>query len=281
MPNKVICHPGSAHRDDFLSVSIILAHDENVNVIERKNPSKKEIENHDVWVVDVGMVHDSKMNAFDHHQLEEIECSLSLLLKHLQLWDKSIIALPWLESSVIDDARGSLFLTQSLKIPHEVYDTLNSPIEEYILDDFSKKSRIDSESPLFIMMKGIGQRILSEIKEFSRFNNIVKEKSRFITIKEVPVLFFTEERPTSVLKRVLDKYKKKLWGSGGIFILKNSRPPNTLKLLRIDDDPRVDFLLLKSLNDDRINFIHINGFMAVTKVIPDKEIEDLISKSIK
>ena len=66
--SRIITHPGTAHRDDFLSISLVLAKDSEVTVIERREPSLAEIKDSNIWVLDVGRTLDSQLRAFDHHQ---------------------------------------------------------------------------------------------------------------------------------------------------------------------------------------------------------------------
>jgi len=52
--NKIIVHAGKAHRDDFMSVCFLLAMDPSAQV-ERRDPTPEELEDPNIWVVDVGM----------------------------------------------------------------------------------------------------------------------------------------------------------------------------------------------------------------------------------
>ena len=66
---RIITHPGSAHFDDVTAVSLILATYPNAQfTIERREPTTDELENPDVWVVDVGDKFEPEKHNFDHHQ---------------------------------------------------------------------------------------------------------------------------------------------------------------------------------------------------------------------
>ena len=65
----IITHPGSAHFDEVAAVSLILAvHAGTVFRIERREPAQAELDDPDVWVVDIGDRHEPEKHNFDHHQ---------------------------------------------------------------------------------------------------------------------------------------------------------------------------------------------------------------------
>ena len=102
--SKIITHPGAAHRDDFLSISLVLAKDPTVTIIERREPNLSEINDLNIWVLDVGRVLDPQVKAYDHHQRDWNECTLSLLLKEWKLWNIAKESLSWLEPTVFIDS---------------------------------------------------------------------------------------------------------------------------------------------------------------------------------
>ncbi|MDA8403773.1 MAG: MYG1 family protein, partial [Desulfobacteraceae bacterium] len=79
MNHRIITHPGSAHFDEFFAISLILARRPDVSfTIERREPTKEELDNPDVWVVDIGERFEPHLKNFDHHQ--DINCSASFVL---------------------------------------------------------------------------------------------------------------------------------------------------------------------------------------------------------
>ncbi|MEM6821799.1 MAG: MYG1 family protein, partial [Verrucomicrobiota bacterium] len=77
---KIVTHPGSAHKDDFLACSLLISlHDV---PIERRLPSDRELTNPEVCLIDIGHEHKPELLNFDHHQFPRDHvptCSLSLV----------------------------------------------------------------------------------------------------------------------------------------------------------------------------------------------------------
>ncbi|MBY8982655.1 MAG: MYG1 family protein [Candidatus Lokiarchaeota archaeon] len=107
----IITHPGSAHLDDFLSCCLVMYKYKDVDEIRRKEPLRVDINDPNIWVLDVGEKHDPNLKCFDHHQNDIEDSTLSLLLKDWNYWEKAKKVYKWLEVSVLLDARG----------PKEVY----------------------------------------------------------------------------------------------------------------------------------------------------------------
>ena len=65
----IITHPGSAHFDEVTAIGLILAvNADTVFRIERREPTQEELNNPDIWVVDVGDQYEPETRNFDHHQ---------------------------------------------------------------------------------------------------------------------------------------------------------------------------------------------------------------------
>ena len=59
MAITIITHPGSAHFDDFMALSLIVASQpESEFIIERREPTQAELDDASIWVVDVGGRHE-------------------------------------------------------------------------------------------------------------------------------------------------------------------------------------------------------------------------------
>ena len=79
---KIITHPGSAHKDDFMSVSVLLATLGDADVF-RCEPTNEDLADLNTYVVDVGMGHAPERCNFDHHQDQALPCAFHLIMKHL------------------------------------------------------------------------------------------------------------------------------------------------------------------------------------------------------
>ncbi len=82
----IITHPGSAHFDEVTAISLILAvHADTGFHIERRDPVLVELENPNVWVVDIGDRHEPEKHNFDHHQSLGCPAAFVLVAEYLGL----------------------------------------------------------------------------------------------------------------------------------------------------------------------------------------------------
>ena len=70
---KIVTHNGQAHFDEFLAISLIIARHEDTHFhIERRDPKVEELENPEIWVIDIGDRFEPPLKNFDHHQDLEV-----------------------------------------------------------------------------------------------------------------------------------------------------------------------------------------------------------------
>ena len=81
---RIITHPGSAHKDDFLSACVLLATLADAELY-RREPSQADLDDAQTFVIDVGMEYDPQRRNFDHHQDPALPCAFHLLMQHLGL----------------------------------------------------------------------------------------------------------------------------------------------------------------------------------------------------
>jgi len=277
--SKIITHPGGAHLDDILSTALVLARYSEIEYIERRDPTEKEINDPLIWILDIGRVYNPKIRAYDHHQKEWEECTISLLLKDWNLWEKAKFTYLWLEFIVIDDAFGPNRISEILGISMDTYLSLESPIENAIIDIFQNISIIQKGDPLFIVLREIGKIILKKIECFESILKQIEKTAEIMEIKGVPVIFVTDIEPSNTLKNVIMRYKKQKWKFGGISVTKG-RDKGSITLRRLDDDYRVDFRRIKAPKE-KVPFIAADGFMASVLNVERSEIKEFIKQSIK
>ena len=105
----IVTHPGHAHRDEFISCCLLIVSGI-AKIIVRRDPTKEDLNNPDVIVLDQGGRHEPEKLNFDHHQLPRDAaptCSITLVLSYLgidveqarQIWG-------WLEFSELLDSKG-------------------------------------------------------------------------------------------------------------------------------------------------------------------------------
>ena len=135
MSELIITHPGSAHFDEFFAICLILAKNPGLDFrVERREPSKQELDNPAIWVVDIGERLEPERRNFDHHQNIDHPASFVLVSDYLGL-STDLRTLPWFDfTDKIDrfgpGKTGAEIGTNRLRITY-------SPFEEWYLDLFS------------------------------------------------------------------------------------------------------------------------------------------------
>lgn len=279
MGRMIITHSGRAHLDDFLSCCLVINRDLECLLIHRRDPTKEEIEDPEIWKLDIGkgLRPDSKL--YDHHQEDMDDCTLSLLLKDWGEWERAKITFLWLETMVMLDSRGVRKTLKHLNMPPPTLAFFDSFVERSMLRLFSKKNIIKKNTLLFKLMRFIGKMFFEEMDEYQSAINLVEKNTEFKEIQDVPVIQYIKKLTPS-LDRVLREKKKAKWGYGGIVIFPNDRPMGSIAVKRYDEDERVDFRKL-SESDENIIFIHKSGFFAVFKAMCDYELDQYIKGAIK
>ncbi|MHA1149103.1 MAG: MYG1 family protein [Promethearchaeota archaeon] len=275
---KIITHHGNAHLDDFLSCCLLLHKDPEIKKIERKDPTEEELEDETSWVLDIGGRLEPLKNNFDHHQENIRECTLSLLLKNWNIWEKAIKVHSFLEIAVLIDSQGQYKTLKELNLPNYVSIIFSSFLEISLLRLFSKKSVIHENSVLYKLMKYFGSEFFKEISDYEETIQLVDKFSEVKKLRDVPVIQYYG-KITNTMERLIKEKKKELFGRGGIGIFPNNRPKGTIAVQRYDEDKRVDFTRLPK--DKRIRFIHSSGFLAIFDPMSNYELEQLILEAIR
>lgn len=280
---KIITHGGDAHVDDFLSCCLILSKDKDITSINRRDPNDDEIQNSDVWVIDIGETLDPYTHTFDHHQRDWEECSLSLLLKYWNAWEDAIKTHKWLETMVLLDSRGITNVSRMTNIPKGAFSRLDSFIERTLMSIFESMEYLDSSHWLFSLMKKIGDLFFSQIIEYKMAIDFVKKKAIFKNIGGIPVIQCIEKLnglSSSMIVRAMDEYRREKFEYGGICIYPNNRTKNAISVRRYDDDARIDFRNLKA-GSDGIVWVHKSGFFMILENMSEYEMEQIIKEGIK
>ena len=146
----ILTHPGSAHKDELLACSVLLAL--HPVPIVRREPTSADLADPTVAVVDVGGRHEPALGNFDHHQLPKDHpptCSLSLVLQHLGLYDDARQFCDWLEPAEWFDCRGPLATAKWAGVPPAALARLISPIDVTLLRRFALAARLEPGQPIW------------------------------------------------------------------------------------------------------------------------------------
>src|SRR5690606_39789339 len=133
-------------------------------VIERREPTSADLSDGSVAVIDVGHLHEPALNNFDHHQLPRDHpptCSLSLVLRHLGLYEDAREFCDWLEPAEWFDCRGPNDTAKWLGVERDIITKLHSPIDGTLLRRFAQSNRLSRGEPLWEIMRLVGEDLLN------------------------------------------------------------------------------------------------------------------------
>ncbi|MBU1171929.1 MAG: MYG1 family protein [Proteobacteria bacterium] len=265
MGTLIITHPGSAHFDEFFAISLILATSPDTTFyIERREPSLEELDNPDIWVVDIGERLEPHLKNFDHHQDINHSASFVLVSDYLDL-TRELRTLPWFDFKDKIDRfgpakTGAELGTSRLRITY-------SPFEEWYLDLFAADpaSSID-------LMRRFG---ISMIKKASGMAARFKfwGKCKKVTLKnKLIVIGHTDDSTGS------QEYNDTMNDPAAVLITHDSRGKGW-KMCRFDNVPEVNFSKLEGNPD--IKFTHKTGFVAKThERIPLERVIELVKEAL-
>lgn len=273
----VITHGGAAHVDDYLAICLLMGYyKDNSFVIHRRNPTKKELKDPKVFVVDIGGEHDANKLNFDHHQFErdhEPVCAVSLVLQHLGLYNKFKEFFKWLDFVEYMDCKGPFNYCQQNNIDPQVFFGMESIVQKSMLKLFESDYLNETFKRV---MRETGKFLIRACEEIEKRRELLDKSAEFSSLKDLNICFFLEDThsPAFQLNEWLDHNKKDC-----PVTITNDDRGSGIALFRRNEDQRIDFSQIES--DDRILFAHKNGFCAKTKnKLPKEEILDLIEKSI-
>lgn len=284
-----ITHPGAAHRDEFLALCLLIAAGR-ISRIERRDPTVDELENPDVYCIDVGLQHEPGKLNFDHHQFSRDAaptCSITLVLQHLgidpnlarQIWG-------WLAFSESLDSKGPFATASSMGMTPDALFATVSPIETSVLRWFESEVIVSQyetfssfhgdaldDGGLWRLMRMIGKEKLDYLNEVqARLTRLASETSQ-VTIQGLNVLDATCVPRTENPTLALEIFCKGLSNTPAVTVTCDDRGEGVC-LFRRNDHPRVDFSRLEG----EVLFAHKGGFVAKTH--PGQNWVDLVHKAI-
>ena len=260
----IITHPGGAHFDEVTAVSLILTvYADTEFRIERREPVPAELDDPDVWVVDIGDQHEPEKRNFDHHQSLDCPAAFALVAEYLGLLE-TMSVMPWWHFKDEVDRFGPV--KSSVKY-HAGDDLVNrNPVENWLVARFA--SEPETCLPL---LKTFGAHIISEARTLKRQIDFWKTRSRLV-IAGVPAII-GETRESAGLEEFhrLDENPPDI-------VISLDRRDDGWRLFRYDGAP-VDFSLISDCPE--IAFAHKSGFLAKTKErLAIDDLINLVSKAV-
>jgi hypothetical protein len=272
---KIVVHPGNAHRDDFMAVSVLLATLDPVEVF-RREPTSEDLAAPDTFVVDVGMAYDPGRHNFDHHQDLSLPCAFHLVMKHLGYHEEALEVFGWYPILNMIDVRGPHKTAEKLGIDASVIFASSSPIDGYILSRFSKIRFLGKQDLLYEFMKELGQDLLALIGLKKQRLELLKKEAEVFAVKQYKVVVSRiDDNP----KLSMELYLRDLADTRIVICITPSVRGEGWELLRLGDSRLVDFRVIA--DQPEIRFVHANGYVATTRtLIPPAEVIELAARAI-
>lgn len=272
---KIVTHPGSAHKDDFLSVCVLLSVLDRAEV-HRREATRDDIVDPDTYLVDVGMHYDPPNHNFDHHQDSTLPCSFHLIMQHFGHHETAMRMFEWYSHMNSMDINGPHRTAENLGIETKVLFAASSPIDGYILALFSGLTVMDETHMLYGLMKDLGSDLLRIMRQKQERLEKLKDQAVIINVKHLKAIYSTiRDNP----KLSMDRFLRHLDDPQiAISITPSVRGPGW-ELLRLGDHKLVDFRALT--NHPEIRFVHYNGFVAKTRsLLPQDEVVALAARAV-
>ena len=275
---KIVTHPGGAHKDDFLACSILI-YTYGVPV-ERREPTAEDLANPKICVVDVGGEHDPEKMNFDHHQFPRDyvpTCALSLVLQYLGLYVDARNYCDWLETAEWFDTRGAVKTAKWLGVDRNAMPKLNSPIDMTCLRRFASLTEMKKGNVVWEIMSMIGEDLVTFVKGAKEKEEFIHKHGEIWEIEgELKVLYMprTEPIPTEpsagMVKYVLNVKRAK----GCVGMVYPDRRGTGYGLTRHNDDLRLEFTNVADCED--VHFAHNAGFIAKTTATEKDRLIELL-----
>ena len=159
-------------------------------------------------------------------------------------------AFPWFRRRAELDSCGPFATAKSAGVDWSVVESFLGPFEDIVLSEFEK-------DPVTVASK-LADTIVSKWKAYSNVVQCVNYNRPWWGDGDFTIADFTAANPedVEVCSDMITKYVH------GVVIFHDNRGPG-LTLLRLWDDPRIDFTMVK--DDPEVAFCHNGGFIVKTK----------------
>jgi hypothetical protein len=272
---KIVSHPGSAHKDDFLAVSVLLATLGDAKVF-RREPNSADLEDPNTYVVDVGMEYDPERHNFDHHHDHSLPCAFHLVMQHLGHHEAAMMMFEWYPHMSMMDVRGPYRTAEHLGVDASVLFASSSPIDGYIISTFGNIVSLCSEDLLFKFMKSLGKDMIALIDRKMKRLERLKAEAKVVQVKHLMAV--TSDISNSP-KLAMELYLRFLNDERIVMSITPSNRSEGWELLRLGDNRIVDFRAIEK--SPEILFVHSSGFLAKTNArLPIEEAVSLASLAI-
>lgn len=261
---KIITHPGSAHFDEVTAVSLILAVSGDADfTIERREPAEDELDNPEMWVVDIGDRYEPEKRNFDHHQSLECPASFILVARYLGL-EEMLSAMPWWNFKNEVDRFGPT----RASVKYDAGDDLvnRNPVEDWLTAGFAASPR-----EAIPVLRNFGRYLIDSARLLSHQIEVWKSGAR-LDIKGVPAII-SETRDSAGLEEF-----RRIVADPPDIVISLDRRDDGWRLFRYEGT-MVDFTLISG--EPEVAFVHKTGFLAKTRErIGTDALVKLLSKAV-
>ena len=272
---KIVTHPGSAHKDDFLAASVLLATLDNVEIY-RREATREDLDDPNTYVVDVGLEYAPEHHNFDHHQDRTLPCAFHLIMQHLGLHDAAVLMFAWYPHMSMMDVRGPYRTAEHLGVDSSVFFATSSPIDGYIISTFAEAKSLNCQDPLFSLMKALGKNMIALIDRKMERLERLKAEASVVPVKHLKAV--TSDISNSP-KLAMELYLRFLDDERIVMSITPSNRGEGWELLRLGDNTIVDFCAIAECPE--VSFVHGNGFLAKTHLrLPMQDVIKLACQAI-
>jgi hypothetical protein len=272
---RIITHPGSSHKDDFLATSVLLATLGDAEVF-RREPTPADMADVNTYVVDVGFEHAPERRNFDHHQDRSLPCAFHLIMQHLGYHDAAMEMFVWYPHMSMMDVRGPYDTADHLGVDTSVLFATSSPIDGYILANFARVEALGRDDPLYLLMKSLGKDMIDLIgRKMNRLEQL-KAEAMVVPVRHFKAVFSDiGDDP----KLAMELYLRYLDDRQIVMTITPSNRGAGLEFLRLGDNTSVDFRAIAT--DPAVRFVHAGGFLAKTHArLPVQRAVELAGRAI-
>jgi len=277
----ILTHPGGAHKDDFLACCVLAAK-HGVRIL-RRDPSEGELASPSVAVIDIGGRHEPEFLNFDHHQFprdHEPICSLSLVLRHLGLYEDARSFCDWLEPAEWFDARGPGETARWLGVERKVINQMVSPMDISLLRRFADEPEHRPGELIWEMTRLIGDDLLTFIQNLRDRLDFIGTHSERWTVEgpqgSFEALFLKRTDPLPGEPSMgMERYVERLGLDGEMTALVYpDRRGSGYGLSRYRDHAGID--LTRVADESDVHFAHARGFVAKTTATDPARLRELL-----
>tara|TARA_Y100000310_G_scaffold314485_1_gene363891 strand:- start:2080 stop:2937 length:858 start_codon:yes stop_codon:yes gene_type:complete len=262
---KIITHPGQAHRDEALAIGLILAEKDPATVqVLRRNPTPAEMDDPDVWVVDVGEQHHPELHNFDHHQIPADApptCAMTLVAEYFGI-SEQLSTLAWYDAVAVLDSKGPKALAKLFEVD-ALHPGMISPFE---LPTLRALEKFSGDTPVHPFLCRVLRFVAEDHIAWSKTLHEAREKmdncSQVLRVGGLPTLVHLMVANPTVSSKMREEWMEAHDEVIGMSLSHDDRGDGWC-LFRFDDHPGVDFDRLRGRDD--MEFVHASGFVGKTK----------------